>query len=162
MGCFLQTGMAEHPSASTHETTASLCWREDPNGLLTIVDQWRCLLLVTLGENTRTMDGDEFWHHPSTLEDFGDKKKGFNELWTFGCTGAATFKCIMWACFFKWIHSIHLYNHTFIRAHAGGRVTVQPSSTMLRSSTASNVYKAQWWRMEQPDNDSNVEVDVSY
>lgn len=34
----------------------------------------RCLPLVTFGENKKTMDVEEFWHHLSTLEDFGGKK----------------------------------------------------------------------------------------
>lgn len=47
----------------------------DIDGLHAIDYLWRPLPLMTLGEDTKTMDVDEFWHHLSTLEDFGGEKE---------------------------------------------------------------------------------------
>ncbi|MEQ2174920.1 hypothetical protein GOODEAATRI_012609 [Goodea atripinnis] len=51
----------------------------DADHLQAIDDQWRRLPLVTLNEDTKTMTMDEFWHHLSTLEDFGARRL-FREL----------------------------------------------------------------------------------
>ncbi|MEQ2298419.1 hypothetical protein AMECASPLE_005033 [Ameca splendens] len=54
----------------------------DADHLQATDDHWGRLPLVTLNEDTKTMTVDEFWHHLSTLEDFGARRL-FRELGEF-------------------------------------------------------------------------------
>lgn len=71
---------AEHPSLlPLMEQLPQLVDMQDSDRLQKTDDQWRRLSLATLDENTKSMYVDEFWHHLSTLEDFGGTKV-LNEL----------------------------------------------------------------------------------
>ncbi|KAL7376854.1 hypothetical protein ABVT39_017022 [Epinephelus coioides] len=126
----------------------------DADRLQAINDQWRRLPPVTLDEDTKTMTVDEFWHHLSTLEDFGARRV-FRELGEFSLD-ALGFPHSNASCerVFSKVNLIKtkprnrlitdtlngLMHTSECVKMAGGCANFKTTTTMLRSMTTSNLY----------------------
>ena len=150
----------------------------DADRLQAIDDQWRRLPLVSLNEDPKTMTVDEFWHHLSTLEDFGARRV-FRELGEFALY-ALVVPHSNASCerVFSKVNRIKtkprnrlitgtlngLMHTSECVKMAGGCASFKPTTTMLRSMTTSNLYRKRTAPTQQDaadsDSDSELEIDL--
>jgi hypothetical protein len=141
----------------------------DADRLQAIDDQWRRLPLVSLNEDTKTMTVDEFWHHLSTLEDFGARRV-FRELGEFALdalvvphSNASCERVFSKVNLIKTKPRNRLITGTLnglmhtseCVKMAGGCASFKPTTTMLRSMTTSNLYRKRTAPTQQDAADNN-------